>query len=129
MAVKHTTKTHKGVFLIPTTFPPVDLSRLKQITDEKQSLRFLITSYLKTTEQQLMKLSDAIQQSLADEIQYLAHSTASCSAFLGIAALVLPLRELEHMAKSRELTHVNDQLRHIQSEFHRVKQYLKTQLC
>jgi len=89
-----------------------------------ESLRELVTLYLKQTGQQLTQLEAAVQASDTAEVRRIAHSCAGASATCGIARIVPPLRELERQGYEGKLTNALELCGQIVQDFERIRSFL-----
>ena len=93
-----------AVALVGGTEPPVDMDRMKDLTDgNADSLRELVEMFLKQTHRQFDQMRVSIRDGKADEVRRVAHSCAGASATLGMTHLVPKLRELEKLGASGAL--------------------------
>ena len=72
---------------------------LNTFGDDKQSLREFIEHYLKHTELQLQKLSDAIERKSEPDVGAMTHMIIGGSASTGVVGVLQPLREIERNIK------------------------------
>ena len=79
---------------------------LNTFGDDKQSLREFIEHYLLHTEQQLQKLTDAIERQSEPDVGAMAHMIIGGSASTGVVGIVEPLRDIERNIK--EGRHLNE---------------------
>ena len=112
----------------PGTEPPVDLDRMKDLTDgNTDSLCELVDMFLKQTHRQFEQMSAAIRDGKADDVRRVAHSCAGASATLGMTHLVPKLRELEKLGATGSLPNADKLCEAALQEYNRVQEYLKTQ--
>jgi len=112
----------------PPEEPPVDLSRVNDLTDGNlDSLRELVDMYFKQTQKQFLQLRAAIRDGNADQVRRVAHSCAGASATLGMTHLVPKLRELEKLGAEGALTGTAEICDHAENEFGRIRRFLMTQ--
>ena len=105
--------------------PIVDMARLMDFTEGSvESLRELVTLYLKQTSQQLSQLEAAVQAENAAEVRRIAHSCAGASATCGITRLVPPLRELERQGYEGRLTNAKELCGQLVRDFERIRNFL-----
>jgi CheY-like chemotaxis protein len=105
--------------------PLVDMERLMEFTEGNvDSLRELVTLYLKQTSQQITQLEAAVQANNAAEVRRIAHSCAGASATCGIQKIVPPLRELERQGYEGKLTNATELCQQIVSDFARIRSIL-----
>jgi signal transduction histidine kinase/HPt (histidine-containing phosphotransfer) domain-containing protein len=112
----------------PAAEEPVDLARMKDLTDGKvNELCELVEMYFTQTQKQFVQLREAIRDGKADQVRRVAHSCAGASATLGMTQLVPRLRELEKLGASGTLTGAGEICEHAAREFARVHEFLKQQ--
>jgi HPt (histidine-containing phosphotransfer) domain-containing protein len=88
---------------------PVESPIDKELLDESaelglDDLRELIDMYLDQADEIMGGLRTAVQAGAAAEVNDLAHKLAGSSAVVGAAAVVQPLRTLEHLARDGQLS-------------------------
>lgn len=109
----------------PSAAPPVDLDRLRDISDnDPAGLREIVELYLKQTTGQLAELQTAVTAADAGAIRRLAHSCAGASATCGMNSIVPALRQLEHQGQSGQLAGTTELLQTAQNEFARIQKFL-----
>jgi CheY-like chemotaxis protein/HPt (histidine-containing phosphotransfer) domain-containing protein len=112
----------------PGIEPPVDLDRMKDLTDgNSDGLCELVEMYLKQTHKQFEQMDAAIRGGQADEVRRVAHSCAGASATLGMTHLVPKLRELERLGATGALPGAEKLCASAQQEYARVQDFLKAQ--
>jgi HPt (histidine-containing phosphotransfer) domain-containing protein len=105
--------------------PVVDMARLMEFTEgNAESLRELVTLYVKQTGQQVAQLETAVQANNAAEVRRIAHSCAGASATCGITRIVPPLRELERQGYEGQLTNAAELCDRIARDFDRIRSFL-----
>jgi CheY-like chemotaxis protein len=105
--------------------PPVDMPRLMDFSDgNTDTLRELVTLYIKQTAEQLAQLVAAVGAGDDKEVRRLSHSCAGASATCGMTRLAPLLREIEHLAEDGLLTDVPRLTSEVQSEFVRIREFL-----
>jgi signal transduction histidine kinase/HPt (histidine-containing phosphotransfer) domain-containing protein len=110
------------------TEPPVDMDRMKDLTDgNTDSLRELVEMFLKQTHKQFDQMQAAIRDGKADEVRRVAHSCAGASATLGMTHLVPKLRDLEKLGATGALPNAGSLCAEARQEYDRVQEFLKTQ--
>jgi signal transduction histidine kinase/DNA-binding LytR/AlgR family response regulator len=110
------------------TEPPVDMDRMKDLTDgNTDSLRELVEMFLKQTHKQFDQMQAAIRDGKADEVRRVAHSCAGASATLGMTHLVPKLRDLEKLGATGALPNAGALCAEARQEYDRVQEFLKTQ--
>jgi len=108
-----------------TEEPLVDMERLMEFTEgDANSLRELVTLYLKQTGQQITQLAAAVQASNAAEVRRIAHSCAGASATCGIKRIVPALRELERQGYEDRLTNATELCEEVIKDFARIQNFL-----
>ena len=88
------------------------------------SLRELVTLYLKQTSQQVTQLEAAVQAGNAADVRRIAHSCAGASATCGITKILPPLRELERQGYEGRLTNATELCQQIVNDFARIRSFL-----
>jgi HPt (histidine-containing phosphotransfer) domain-containing protein len=112
----------------PGTETPVDLDRMKDLTDGNvDGLRELVEMFLKQTHKQFDQISAAIREGNADTVRRVAHSCAGASATLGMTHLVPKLRALEKLGATGSLPDADKLCAAALEEYNRVQEFLKTQ--
>jgi CheY-like chemotaxis protein len=105
--------------------PLVDMERLMEFTEgNPDSLRELVTLYLKQTSQQITQLEAAVQAGNAADVRRIAHSCAGASATCGITKILPPLRELERQGYEGQLTNATELCQQIVNDFARIRSFL-----
>jgi CheY-like chemotaxis protein len=105
--------------------PVVDMERLMEFTEgNAESLRELVTLYIKQTSQQIAQLETAVRANNAAEVRRIAHSCAGASATCGITRIVPPLRELERQGYEGQLTNAAELCGRIARDFERIRSFL-----
>jgi len=105
--------------------PVVDMARLLEFTEgNPESLRELVTLYVKQTGQQVAQLEAAVQANNAAEVRRIAHSCAGASATCGITRILPPLRELERQGYEGQLTNAAELCGQIARDFERIRNFL-----
>jgi CheY-like chemotaxis protein/HPt (histidine-containing phosphotransfer) domain-containing protein len=106
--------------------PPVDMARLREAMGDE--LFDILDIYLAQMSENLEKLTAAIEDGNAGELDSIAHNCAGTSANCGMVAVVQPLRELERMGREGSLAGAEALGRQVVSEFQRVKVFLHDNL-
>jgi HPt (histidine-containing phosphotransfer) domain-containing protein len=89
----------------PTGESPVDLGHLfEAVGGLEEEARALIAIYSEQASELFERLEAAVTIPAVPEIEHLAHKLAGSSASCGFTALVGPLRDLEHAARSGRLS-------------------------
>jgi CheY-like chemotaxis protein/HPt (histidine-containing phosphotransfer) domain-containing protein len=110
--------------------PIVDMGRLLDFTDgNPESLRELVTLYLKQTSEQLEQLEAAVKAGSASEIRRLAHSCAGASATCGMKRIVPLLREIEHQGHEEKLINPQELYQQIYQEFDSIRIFLEAYMA
>jgi HPt (histidine-containing phosphotransfer) domain-containing protein len=111
----------------PPESPPVDEERLRLVSDgNPQGLARLIATYLRSTQDDMQHLRQALKDGSAKEVHRVAHGCAGASETFGMTAIVTPLRELMNLTKQGRLTKsATLLLDQAQREFDRIKSYWK----
>ena len=107
--------------------PPVDMARLHEAMGDE--LFDILDIYLAQMSENLEKLTAAIEDGNAGELDSIAHNCAGTSANCGMVAVVQPLRELERMGREGSLAGAEALGRQVVSEFQRVKVFLRDNLA
>ncbi len=111
-----------------TEEPPVDLARMRDLTDGNlDNLLELVEMYFTQTQKQFVQMREAIRDGKADALRRVAHSCAGASATMGMTHLVPRLRELEKLGATGALPGVEPICDAAASEFERVREFLKAQ--
>ena len=112
----------------PAQEPPVDMERMKDLTDGNvDGLRELVEMFLKQTHKQFDQMGAAIRDNKADDLRRVAHSCAGASATLGMTLMVPKLRELERLGASGSLPGAEPLRLTALQEYSRVQEFLKLQ--
>jgi CheY-like chemotaxis protein len=105
--------------------PPVDMERLKELTDGTDSgMRELVNLYLDQTTKQLDDLQSAIKKQDAVEVRRIAHSCAGASATCGMNDIVPLLKEMEQQGFEGKLTGADQLCSGAIKEFARIRTFL-----
>ena len=113
----------------PMEQPPVDLTRLRLMTDGTESgLAELVQLFFSQTESQLKQLGLALQNRSLPDVQHLAHSSAGASATCGMRPLARLLREIEFAAAKGDITGLPELLNASTNEFLRVRSFVHAQM-
>jgi CheY-like chemotaxis protein/HPt (histidine-containing phosphotransfer) domain-containing protein len=109
----------------PDGEPPVDMSRLLDLTDgNPESLRELLDMFYKQTARQLDEIEEAVHANKSAEVGHVAHSCKGASATLGMTRLAAALLQLEKLGKSGALTGADEFLAGARREFKEIKTFL-----
>jgi HPt (histidine-containing phosphotransfer) domain-containing protein len=110
-----------------TPAEPVDVSRLKEVTDDDPELLIeMVDLYLEESAGLIQKLGTAIQNGTAKEIEQLAHTYAGASASCGMTAVVPSLRKLEHIGRSGQLQGAGHAYAEVCNGLNRIQEFLRT---
>ncbi len=83
----------------------VDVEHLREVSfGDRERLRYLINLYRTQAEGALKQLSAALSSGLASDVRHVAHKLCGASLSCGVQGLVAPLRELERMADTGNLS-------------------------
>ena len=105
--------------------PPVDLVRLRELTDGTEGgFQELVTFYLEHTTLEMEQLANAVQRGQAQEVRRIAHSCAGASATCGIVGLVPLLRELERLGDEQNLANADALCAAAMCEYARLRAFL-----
>jgi CheY-like chemotaxis protein len=108
--------------------PPVDMDRMKDLTDgNMEGLCELVEMFLNQTHKQFEQLEAAIRDGKADEVRRVAHSCAGASATLGMTRMVPKLRELERLGGAGSLRDAGKVCQAALQEYSLVQEFLKQQ--
>ena len=103
----------------------MDMPRLLDFSDgNPDTLRELVSLYLKQTSEQLAQLEAAATAGNAKEVRRLSHSCAGASATCGMIRLAPLLREIERLAEDGVLTDMPRLVAEVQGEFARIRDFL-----
>jgi two-component system sensor histidine kinase/response regulator len=84
---------------------PINMEQLLEaVGGIEEEARSLSEFYMEQAREMLGRLEEAIRGSSMKDIEHVAHKLAGASASCGVIILLGPLRELEHTARSGELT-------------------------
>jgi HPt (histidine-containing phosphotransfer) domain-containing protein len=109
--------------------PPVDMERLMEFTEgNEESLRELVTLYVKQTSEQITQLEAAVRANNAAEVRRIAHSCAGASATCGVRKILPQLRELERQGFEGKLTNAPELCGQVARDFERVRNFLSPYL-
>jgi CheY-like chemotaxis protein/HPt (histidine-containing phosphotransfer) domain-containing protein len=114
----------------PAEPPPVDLERLRELSDnDPVALRELVELYLTQTADQIGQIRAALEAGAAPQLRRVAHACVGSSATCGINCLVPLLRELERLGHEQQLAEARKCLPDLEGEFARVNDLLKALLA
>jgi two-component system sensor histidine kinase/response regulator len=109
--------------------PPVDVSRLKEISDDDPGLLVeMVDLYLEESADFIQKLGTAIQNGAAKDIERLAHTYGGASVSCGMVAVVPALHNLERMGRSGQLQGAGHAYAEVRSGLDRIQEFL-TAFC
>jgi predicted ATPase/signal transduction histidine kinase/CheY-like chemotaxis protein/HPt (histidine-containing phosphotransfer) domain-containing protein len=83
---------------------PVDMQRFVELNGGPEGLREVIDLYLEQSNQLMEELGVAIRSGAAKKVERCAHKLLGASANCGMTAILAPLRELESIGRSGQLT-------------------------
>jgi len=110
---------------IPTGEPPVEMSRLEDLTEgNPESIRELIDMFYRQTAQQLNQIEDAVRANKPADVGHVAHSCKGASATLGMSRLAAVLLKLEKLGKSGALTGAEEFCADARREFKDIQTFL-----
>jgi signal transduction histidine kinase/CheY-like chemotaxis protein/HPt (histidine-containing phosphotransfer) domain-containing protein len=113
----------------PAQDPPIDRGRLEQLSaGDPEQLRAVIDRYLREAEQMMSGLGSAVLESSAPEIEEWAHKLAEASDAAGATAMVPPLRQMEELARSGDLSTSQEVFSQISYELGRTESFLSEHL-
>jgi PAS domain S-box-containing protein len=108
---------------------PVDLARTHgTMGDEPTQFSETHNLYMENMSENLGQLEAALALGDCNEIESIAHSCAGASAICGMTAMVGPFRELEIVARERDLTKASRALAQAKEEFERLRTLLDEQV-
>ncbi|MEO8428323.1 MAG: response regulator, partial [Verrucomicrobiota bacterium] len=108
---------------------PVDLERLIEVTLENpDKLRRLVKTYLKSSDEMILSLEQAIQRGAIKEIRRLAHKWGGSSSTCGMIAVVPLLGQLERMGEADYLIRAIELHAETSKQLARVRQFLNEYL-
>jgi len=103
---------------------PVDMPRLIEANGGPGQIRELIDLYLQQSNQLIEELGVAIRSGEAKEVEFLAHKCVGSSANCGMTAILPPLRELESIGRSGQLTGAEHPYADASRQLNRIKEFL-----
>ena len=114
-----------GTVVAPSGKPPVEMSRLEDLTEgNPESTRELVALFEKQTSQQLKEIEDAVRANKPAVVGHVAHSCKGACATLGMAQLAAVMLELEKLGKSGILTGAEEHCAEAQREFKAIQSFL-----
>ena len=109
----------------PAQDSPIDRGRLEQLSaGDPEQLRAVIDRYIREAEQMMSGLGSAVLESSAPEIDEWAHKLAEASDAAGATAMVPPLRQMEELARSGDLSTSQEVFSQISYELGRTESFL-----
>ena len=121
--------TGTGPAAVAPEEPPVDLERLREMTDDDpKSRRELVDLYLAQAEELMQALQAARQAGSARDLERAAHILGGSSSTCGMTGLVAPLRELEQLGSAGRLPENEQLLTEARRQLDRIRQFLATQM-
>ena len=104
---------------------PVDMRRLREVCDDvPELLREMIDLYLAQSKDLIGHLGAAIQAGAAKDVEHLAHKYVGASANCGMTAIVSPLRELERMGQTGQLSGAEQLYADASHQLNRIQRFL-----
>ena len=103
----------------------VDLACLMETASTPTKLKHIIELYLRHTGERLEEMQAAVAEGSAGDVYDLAHKCLGSSTTCGMTAIVPPLKELQRMGKSEDLTGATVQIRAAKVAFQQLKRFLE----
>ena len=101
------------------------MDRLKDFTEgDTESLRELVTLYVKQTNDQMTQLRAAVEAKNAADVRRLAHSCAGSSSTCGVKKLSTFLRDLEKLGYENQLASAPALFEKVAAEYDRARKFL-----
>ena len=117
-----------SIEIVPDDKPPVDMIRLKRITQSNaKRMRDIAALYISEANQCHAALKAAIEAKSAEKVHQVAHKWAGASLTSGMSAVVPSLRELEKMGREGSVDSAPAQYEIVTNEFARVRGFLNTE--
>ena len=122
----NTVNPAEEIFLVPKKpeSSPVDIRRLIDVSDGPGQIREFIDLYLAQSHQLIEELGVAIRSGEAQEVEFLAHKCVGSSANCGMTAILPPLRELESIGRSGQLSGAEQPYADASRQLNRIKEFL-----
>jgi|GEM_PF-5280359 len=102
-----------------------DHMRLKEISNDEEFIRMLLSSYFTDAENALKELKEALNQGHAEKIVELAHRMKGGSYNIGATNVGNIAKEIEVKAKEKHLSDISILLERLESEYNKLAIYLK----
>ena len=103
----------------------VDLACLTDTASTPAKLKHIVELYLRHTGERLEEIQTALAEGSAGDVYDLAHKCLGSSTTCGMTAMVAPLRELQRMGKSEDLTDAPNQFSAAKVAFQQLKPFLE----
>ena len=122
----NTVSPAEEIFLVPTNpeISPIDIRRLIDVSDGPGQIREFIDFYLEQSHQLIEELGVAIRSGEAQEVEFLAHKCVGSSANCGMTAILPPLRELESIGRSGQLSGAEQPYADASRQLNRIEEFL-----
>lgn len=105
---------------------PVDLSRLRKITEDDTELECdLIRTFLRDSRQRVAALDDLVRNGSCRDIQRTAHALKGSSGTIGAMELQNLAQKIEEAGRAENLADAQESLPSLKTEFERVREYLE----
>jgi PAS domain S-box-containing protein len=109
--------------------PPVDLNRLNEISRNKPEMRLqILRAYFDQAEEFSWKLTSALSNHSAADVQKIAHKFKGSSATCGFNTVASLAASLETMGADNRLEHIAEYLKQCNQAVRRAKKHLETTL-
>ncbi len=104
--------------------PEIDVERLLAMADGNEDMvRELVELYLTQTQEQMVKLQQALAAGEGDSVYRLAHTSVGASATLGLTSIVPILREIEKLARANQLQTIPPLYQNALAEFEKIRRF------
>jgi CheY-like chemotaxis protein/HPt (histidine-containing phosphotransfer) domain-containing protein len=104
--------------------PEIDVERLMAMADGSEDMvRELVELYLTQTQEQMVKLQQALAAGESDSVYRLAHTSVGASATLGLTSIVPILREIEKLARANQLQTIPPLYQKALAEFEKIRRF------
>jgi len=104
--------------------PEIDVERLMAMADGSEDVvRELVELYLTQTQEQMVKLQQALAAGESDSVYRLAHTSVGASATLGLTSIVPILREIEKLARANQLQTIPPLYQKALVEFEKIRRF------
>jgi two-component system, sensor histidine kinase and response regulator len=104
---------------------PVDMQALIEASEGPEEVRELIDLYLHQSNLLMENIRLAIRSGAAEEVERYAHKLYGASANCRITAILSPLRELENMGQSGQITEAERLYTEARRQLDRIEDYLR----